>query len=98
MIDAIRDVRGSRPPWLRGGGALLFVLLASSLSVILHSWLLPAPLAPYFAAVALSAWYGGTGPAIAAIVLSLLPIRAGDIVKSLLAPSGARAAVGNYAL
>ena len=29
------------------------------------------PLAPYFAAVALAAWFGGVGPSIAAIVLSL---------------------------
>jgi L-ornithine N5-oxygenase len=31
-------------------------------------------------------------------VLSLLPVRAGDIVKSLLAPSGTREVVSNYAL
>jgi PAS domain S-box-containing protein len=68
------DEGSLRPPWRRYGVAVLLVLLAALLSLALHPWLAPAPLASFIAAVALAAWYGGAAPAVAAIVLSLLPI------------------------
>ena len=74
VVGWIRDDRGARPAWLRYAAAVVVVLLASFLSVALHPWLLSAPLAPYFAAVAFVAWFGGFGPAIATLVLSLPPI------------------------
>src|SRR5688572_24347390 len=68
------DNRLTRPPWRRYSAAAVLVVVAALLSAALHEWLGPVPLAPYFTAVAVAAWYGGTGPAIVAIVLSLVPI------------------------
>jgi PAS domain S-box-containing protein len=73
-MRAQRDDRSQRSTWRRYGVSVLVVLLAGLLSLAWHSWLIPVPLAPFFAAVALAAWYGGAGPAVATIVLSLLPI------------------------
>src|SRR3954454_12615457 len=73
-MNWLRNEDHSHPAWRRYGAAFGFVVLASLLSVAVHPWLAPAPLALFFAAVALSAWYGGTGPAAVAIVLSLVPI------------------------
>lgn len=70
----LRDEKRPRLAWRRYGAAVVVVLLASLLSIALHPWLEPAPLAPFYAAVALSAWYGGVGPAVITIALSLAPI------------------------
>jgi len=68
------DDRLARPAWSRYGAAAVLVALAALLSAVLHFWLDPVPLAPYFVAVALAAWFGGSGPALMAIALSLAPI------------------------
>lgn len=68
------DERSQRSTWRRYGVAVLVVFLATLLSLALHPWLAPVPLAPFLAAVALAAWYGGAGPAVATIGLSLPPI------------------------
>ena len=70
----LRDEKRPRLARGRYGAAVVVVLLASLLSIALHPWLEPAPLAPFYAAVALSAWYGGVGPAVITIALSLAPI------------------------
>ena len=70
----LRDEKRPRLAWCRYGAAVVVVLLASLLSIALHPWLEPAPLAPFYAAVALSAWYGGVGPAAITMALSLAPI------------------------
>jgi PAS domain S-box-containing protein len=70
MGARVEDRRG-RPAWIRYGAAALLVVLATVLTVAFQSWLAPTPLAPFFAAVAIAAWFGGFGPAVAAIVLSV---------------------------
>jgi PAS domain S-box-containing protein len=62
-----------RPIWLRYGAAVASVALATCVR-----WLLNAPLedrvpyATFFFAVAFSAWYGGRGPGLVAVVLGAL--------------------------
>lgn len=73
-MDWIRDEGRTTPAWRRYAAALLLVLRAALVSVTLRQWLTAAPLAPFFAAVALAAWYGGSGPVITAVALSLAPI------------------------
>lgn len=70
-MDWLGHDRRTRAAWLRYGAALLTVLVAALVSVAVHPVLAPIPLAAFFAAVALSAWYGGAGPALTAVVLSL---------------------------
>jgi hypothetical protein len=76
---AIRTPRGrperlSRSPWWRYGGAVAFTGLALSLVVVFHPWLVHIAVAPFFAAVALSSWYGGFGPGLLSTGLSVLAI------------------------
>lgn len=66
--------RTERPGWLRYGTAFVLVVLASALAVALRQWLWPTLLAPYYGAVVLAVWYGGLGPGLASIGLSLLAI------------------------
>jgi PAS domain-containing protein len=66
--------RLSRSPWWRYGGAVAFTGLALALVVMLHPWLLHIAVAPFFAAVALSSWYGGFGPGLVSTGLSVLAI------------------------
>jgi PAS domain S-box-containing protein len=63
--------RIERPAWLRYGAAILLVVLASVLTDALQPWLWPTPLAAFYAAIVLAVWYGGIGPAIVVIGLSL---------------------------
>ena len=63
-----------RPAWVRYGAAFALVVLASALAVALRQWLGPTLLAPYYAAVVLAVWYGGVGPGLTSIGLSLLAI------------------------
>jgi PAS domain S-box-containing protein len=69
-----RPHRLSRSPWLRYGSAVAFTGLALALIVVLHPWLLHIAVAPFFAAVALSSWYGGFGPGLVSTLLSVLAI------------------------
>src|SRR3954470_22021399 len=65
----------ARPrPWARYGGAVIFTGLALILVIFLHPWLVHIAVAPFFAAVALSSWYGGFGPGLVSTVLSVLAI------------------------
>jgi PAS domain S-box-containing protein len=66
--------RLSRSPGWRYGGAVVFTGLALALVVVLHPWLLHIAVAPFFAAVALSSWYGGFGPGLVSTGLSVLAI------------------------
>jgi PAS domain S-box-containing protein len=66
--------RRTRAAWFRYGAALTMVLAATLLSVLFRPLLAAAPVVIFLAAVAVSAWLGGTGPAVAAIVLSLAGI------------------------
>ncbi|MBD0333965.1 MAG: PAS domain S-box protein [Cyanobacteria bacterium Co-bin13] len=59
---------------LRYGVAALSVALGLGTNLILSPYLSQTPTPPFFAAVMVSAWYGGLGPGLAAIVLSTLAI------------------------
>ena len=76
MTEINKPVEGrtERTAWLRYGAAIILVVLASALSVALRQWLWPTPLAPFFVAVVLAIWYGGLGPGLTSIILSLLAI------------------------
>lgn len=60
------------PPWARYGLALLATALAFCLQSLLWSWLAPSPYFLFLAAVVLSAWLGGLGPAALALSASLV--------------------------
>lgn len=53
---------------------MAFTGLALSLVVVFHPWLVHIAVAPFFAAVALSSWYGGFGPGLLSTGLSVLAI------------------------
>ena len=57
------DARATRPAWHRIGVTVLLVAVASLLSHALRAWFDAAPLAPFYGAVALAAWYAGLWPA-----------------------------------
>ena len=63
-----------RPAVQAYGVAVALVLLACAVTLLLHIWFSPAPVTPFLAAVAFAAWYGGIGPALLAVVLSLVPV------------------------
>jgi PAS domain S-box-containing protein len=69
-----QPARLSRSPWWRYGCAVVFTGLALALVVALHPWLVHIAVAPFFAAVALSSWYGGFGPVLVSTGLSVLAI------------------------
>ncbi len=75
--------RAERPAWLRYGAAVLLVAAAVAITSASQRWLWPTPLAPFYGAVALAVWFGGTRPAFVAIVLS-----AGAIVVWAVPPFG----------
>ncbi|MDQ3225608.1 MAG: PAS domain S-box protein [Chloroflexota bacterium] len=68
------EERSERATWQRYGVAIALVLLASLLTLVLSPRLTIPPFAPFYGAVALTAWYGGLGPALLATALSLLGI------------------------
>lgn len=68
------DVRAGRSVWRRYAVAVAVVAVAALATIMLRPWLAPSPLALFYAAVAVAAWYAGIGPAIATIVLSLVAI------------------------
>ncbi|WP_375514466.1 PAS domain S-box protein [uncultured Nostoc sp.] len=65
---------GSREQLLHYAVALLSVALALGATLLLNPYLTPTPAALFFAAVMVSAWYGGLGPGLLATVLSTLAI------------------------
>jgi PAS domain S-box-containing protein len=73
MIGVLRrrPPRRPRPRWARYGTALLAVAVAA----VLERWLAPIvgpmPMALYFPAVLVAAWYGGLGPGLLATALAL---------------------------
>jgi PAS domain S-box-containing protein len=66
--------RNRNSPLLSYGLALLNVALTSVVSLWLGSWIKPTPLALFYVAVMVSAWYGGLKPGLVATVLSALAI------------------------
>lgn len=63
-----------REQLLHYGMALLCVALAVGGTLLLYQYLTPTPAALFFAAVMVSAWYGGLGPGLLATVLSTLAV------------------------
>ncbi len=63
-----------REQLLHYGVAFLSVVLALGVTLLLNQYLTPTPAALFFAAVMVSAWYGGLGPGLFATVLSTLAI------------------------
>ncbi|MEH2109032.1 PAS domain S-box protein [Nostoc sp.] len=63
-----------REQLLHYGVAFLAVALALWTTLLLNPYLTPTPAALFFAAVMVSAWYGGLGPGLLATVLSTLAI------------------------
>ncbi|HEY9666459.1 MAG TPA: PAS domain S-box protein [Coleofasciculaceae cyanobacterium] len=59
---------------LHYGVALLSVVLAVGINLLLSPYLDPTPTPPFFAAVMVSAWYGGLGPGLLATALSTLAV------------------------
>jgi PAS domain S-box-containing protein len=66
--------RAGRSLWLRYGVAVALVLLATGIMFVLQPGFEPAPLAPFYGAVVLAAWYSGLRPALVTIALSTLAI------------------------
>jgi PAS domain S-box-containing protein len=54
------------------GGAIALVGLAALVSTLLYPLIEPNPFLLFFAAIAVSAWYGGLGPGLLAILLGLI--------------------------
>ncbi|MEK6577480.1 MAG: ATP-binding protein [Nitrospirota bacterium] len=73
-IRSIADLRVPKveSPFLRYGVAIFSVLLALALTELIEPLRVRTPFPLFFAAVAVSAWYGGIGPALLATVLSAL--------------------------
>jgi PAS domain S-box-containing protein len=73
MIGVLRrrPPRRQRPRWARYGTAVLAIAVAA----VLEHWLAPIvgpmPMALYFPAVLVAAWYGGLGPGLLATALAL---------------------------
>ncbi|MDR3633342.1 MAG: PAS domain-containing protein [Isosphaeraceae bacterium] len=61
---------------LRYGGAVMAVVLAAVVRVLLGSVIMADhyPLGPYFLALVVAAWYGGLGPSLVALILSVVII------------------------
>lgn len=66
------DDRASRPTWQRIGVTVLLVALACLLSYQLRPWFDAAPLAPFYGAVSVAAWYAGFWPALLTTFLSVI--------------------------
>ena len=60
--------------WRRYGVAVGLVVLATGIMLVLQPGFEPAPLAPFYGAVALAAWYSGPRPALVTIALSTVAI------------------------
>ncbi|MGH2618893.1 MAG: hypothetical protein ACRDJC_27000, partial [Thermomicrobiales bacterium] len=63
------ESRAARPAWRRYGVAVVLVVLAIAVTRAVQPWLSPTSLAPFYGAVALTAWYSGLRPALLAILL-----------------------------
>ncbi len=66
-----RPPRPPRPRWARYGLAVVCVAIAALLERTLAPVLGPMPMALYFPAVLVAAWFGGLGPGLLATALSL---------------------------
>lgn len=66
--------RAGRSIWLRYGVAVALVVLATGIMFVLQPGFEPAPLAPFYGAVALAVWYSGPRPALVTIALSTVAI------------------------
>jgi len=73
MIGVLRrrPPRKQRPRWARYGTAVLAVAVAVALERWLAPIVGPMPMALYFPAVLVAAWYGGLGPGLLATALAL---------------------------
>ncbi|MBD3886989.1 PAS domain S-box protein [Phormidium tenue FACHB-886] len=71
---SVKRMMAGNSPLLSYGVALLSVALALAVSLLLSSFIQPTPLALFYMAVMLSAWYGGLKPGLVATVLSTLAI------------------------
>jgi PAS domain S-box-containing protein len=75
LLEGVQaQVTALPPQLLRYGVALLSVVLALATNLLLHSYLEPTPTSVFFAAVMVSAWYGGLGPGLLATLLSTLAV------------------------
>ena len=61
-----------RSAWRRYAAALALGVLALLATLLFESWLAPSSLPFFFAAVALSAWYGGLGPGLLTTLVATL--------------------------
>ncbi|MFN8592779.1 MAG: PAS domain S-box protein [Thermomicrobiales bacterium] len=68
------EYSAGRPAWRRYGVAILVVALAAAINVALQHTDVPGRVGPFYAAVAIAAWYGGLRPALLAVALSLVGI------------------------
>lgn len=71
---SVKRIMTRNSPLLSYGVALLNVALALAVSLLLGSLTQPTPLALFYVAVMVSAWYGGLKPGLVATVLSTLVI------------------------
>ena len=71
---SIVERRAERPAWLRYGVAVALVAVAVAITIALQPWLSPTPLAPFYGAVVLAAWFSGLRPALLTIGLSTVAI------------------------
>ena len=62
---------GRRADWRAIAVAVAWVVIASLVSKALSGIMHPAPIMPYYGAVALSLWYGGVAGAVVATILSI---------------------------
>jgi PAS domain S-box-containing protein len=72
-VPPAEEARGPRAPWESAAPyvvAVLVVFLAGGLTFLLPPVAQGTPFLFFFAAVTLSAWYGGLGPAVLTIILS----------------------------
>ena len=71
---SVKRIMTRNSPLLSYGVALLNVALALAVSLLLSSLIQPTPLALFYVAVMVSAWYGGLRPGLVATLLSTLVI------------------------
>ena len=65
----------ARPSWLRYGGAVVAVALMTGIRYALHPWMgNRQSFVLFYFAVLFTAWYGGLGPSVVAIVLSCVSV------------------------
>jgi PAS domain S-box-containing protein len=63
-----------RPEGIRYGVAVALVAVAAAITAALQTWLSPTPLASFYGAVVLAAWFSGLRPALLTVGLSVVAI------------------------